>query len=699
MNRRVLAVVVLGAALGLAQKPTSYKDLKYPALPQVHIPEPATFALSNGMRVFLLEDHELPLIQGSVLIHTGNLFDPPDKRGLSEVMADVLRSGGTKAKTGDQIDEELENIAGSVESGMDETSASVSFSGLKETSDSVLQIFKDVLTDPEFRQDKIDLVLSQLRSSIARRNDDAGGIPDRELMRLLYGRDTPYGWQIEYEHLDRIHRDDLAQFYRRYYFPRNMMLAVYGDFATGEMKDKLEKLLGGWTVEQPAVPAFPAVTAKPAPGVYLAEKADVTQTFFAMGELGGTFLDKDYAALQVAANILGSGFTSRLVSQIRTKLGYAYEIGAAWAAQYNHPGTFRISGSTKSQSTTETLEAINAELEKLRTSEVTPQELDTAKQAVLNSFVFFFDSPAKTLNRVLRYEYFGYPKDFLFQYQKAIVAVTRADVLRVAKEHLQPENLSIVAVGNPKDFGKPLTALGKINPLDLTIPEPKKEVAAAPAGDAASKERARQLLARAQQAMGGADRLAAIQDLTQSVEMVMEAGVGGMKIKQRNRYVAPGYFRQDQELPIGKMSAYTDGKTGWLITPQGRMAMPAAVLKQAQGEVFRHIFHLVMADRDSSAEVSAAGSNIVEITSAGGKVRLELDEATGLPVRESHQAPGMNGSPIDVAETYSDWRDAGGLKAPFKLTLEQGGRKLAEATVLEYKLNSGMKSEELSQTP
>ena len=431
--------------------------------------------------------------------------------------------------------------------------------------------------------------------------------------------------------------------------------------------------------------------------IYLAEKTDVTQTFFSIGELGGTFRDKDHAALQVASNILGSGFTSRLVSQIRTKLGYAYEIGAAWAANYNHPGTFRISGSTKSQSTTETLQAIHAELEKLRTSEVTPPELDTAKQSVLNSFVFFFDSPAKTLTRVLRYEYFGYPKDFLFQYQKAIGAVTRADVLRVAKERFRPENLAIVAVGNPKDFGKPLAELGKVNPLDLTIPEPKKE--ASNAGTGAGKERARQLLARAQQAMGGADNLAAIKDLTQSVEMAMEATAGGMKIKQRNRYVAPGYFRQDQELPIGKMSAYTDGKTGWLVTPQGKMAMPAAVLKQAQGEVFRHIFRLVMADRDPSLEVSAAGGNIVEITGAAGGVRLELDEATGLPVRESHQAPGMNGAPIEVAETYGDWRDAGGLKAPFKLTIEQGGRKLAEATVLEYKLNSGMKPEELSQTP
>src|ERR1700733_4879889 len=121
---------------------------------------------------------------------------------------------------------------------------------------------------------------------------------------------------------------------------------------------------------------------------------------------------------------------------------------------------------------------------------------------MLNSFVFNFDSPAKTLNRVMRYEYYGYPKDFLFQYQKAIAAVTRADVLRVAKERFLPENLAIVAVGNPKDFGKPLSTLGKVNVLDLTIPEPKSDAKGeAPKVDAASVERGRAMLKRAQQAM------------------------------------------------------------------------------------------------------------------------------------------------------------------------------------------------------
>jgi len=473
MTGRSLAVAVLCLAVGgLAQTVPSYRQLVYPPLRQVKIPEPVSFTLKNGMRVFLLEDHELRVVNELALVSTDNLFDPPDKRGLSTVMADVLRSGGTRAKTGDQIDEELENIAASVESNMGETNASLSFSGLKETAGTVLRVFKEVMTDAEFRQDKIDLSISQMDSGIDRRNDDPQGIAEREISGILYGRDNSYGWSIEHADLARIQRADLQQFYRRYYFPKNVMLAVYGDFSAAEMRGQIEALFADWNVEQPAVPAFPAVTAKPAPGVYLAEKSDVTQTFFAMGELSGTLRDPDYPALEVAVNILGSGFTSRLMSQIRTKLGLAYSIGAGWGANYDHPGTFRIVGSTKSASTTEAILAARAELEKMRAAEVTEQELKTAKDSVLNSFVFFFDSPAKTLNRVMMYEYFGYPKDFLFEYQKKVTAVTRADVLRVMREHTNAANLSMVAVGNPKDFGKPLNAAGKLEKIDLSIPPP-----------------------------------------------------------------------------------------------------------------------------------------------------------------------------------------------------------------------------------
>ena len=676
----------------------SWTSLKFPPLKEIPIPHPLTFTLPNGMQVYLLEDHELPLVSGTALVRTGNLFDPPDKRGLAELTGTVMRTGGTKAKSGDDLDVQLENIAASVETQIGESSGRASFSCLRENTDEVLAAFHDVLTEPAFREDKLDLAESQIRSAIARRNDDAGGILRREFESILYGRNTPYGWEIEYADIDNIHRDDLVGFYKRYFFPANIRLAVYGDFSAPEMKVKLEKLFDGWNYRQPPVPPFPPVTAKPAPGVYVATKTDVTQTFFAVGELGGTLKDKDFPALQVAADILGSGFTSRLVYLVRTKLGYAYSINAGWAAQYDHPGTFEISGSTKSETTEETLRIIREEIEKMRTAEVSPEELRTAKDRVLNSFVFFFDRPSKTLNRLVLYDYFGYPKDFIFEYQKAIGAVTRADVLRVARQYWHPAELTLVAVGNPKEFGTPLAALNlPVKPIDLTIPEPKEAAAKV---DAQSVAKGRELLGRVQKTLGGADKLASIKDTDWSADVTLQTGPGGvMKAKQRNLFLLPGSFRQEQQLPFGKLTAYYDGKTGWIASMQGITPMSTPVIHQVQGEIFRNLFVLALSDRDPSRTVSAVGDGAVEISDkAGNRVKLVIDEKTGLPAKEVYQGGSM-GSPAVVEETLSDWRDVSGVKVPYKMAIEQGGHKAADVTVTDYKLNTGLKPEDLSKKP
>jgi len=468
--RRRLAVLFLFAAALLAQAPAG---LEFPPLAPLKIPHVETLTLASGLRVYLLENHDLPLVNGLALVRTGNLFDPPDKVGLAALTGMVMRTGGTKARSGDRLDEDLENIAASVESAIDETSGEVSFSALSENADDVLAVFHDVLTEPAFRQERIDLGKSQLRDQIARRNDDPEVIAGREFSNIVYGKDTPYGCQIEYATLARIQRGDLVAFHRRYFFPANILLAVYGDFSTPAMKQKLEALFGGWNDSQAPVPPFPAVREGPHAGVFLALKEDVTQTVFSVGQLGGVLRDKDDPALEIMTDILGGGFSSRLFKRVRTQLGYAYGIGAEWAAAYDHPGLFEIGGSTKSGTTTEAIGVVREEVDRIRSSEVAGEELETAKQTSLNSFVFHFDTPAKTLSRVLRYRYYGYADDFIFQYRQALGAVTKADVLRVARQYLHPEAFTFVAVGNPRDFGKPLSALGlPVQPLDLAIPPP-----------------------------------------------------------------------------------------------------------------------------------------------------------------------------------------------------------------------------------
>jgi zinc protease len=455
-----------------AVPPASWKELKFPPLKEIKIPKIEETTLPNGMKVYLLENHELPLVSGSAIARTGNLFDPADKVGLASVTGDTMRSGGTSKLSGDQIDVELENIAASVESEIGESSGAVSFSTLKERADEVLGLFHDVLTDPAFREDKIELWKAQTHSGIERRNDEPMGITAREFDNILYGRKNSYGWMLEHATVENITRGDIVAFYKRYYFPANIILTVQGDFSAPEMKAKIEKLFGSWTYTQPPVPPFPKVDNQAKPGIYLATKPEVTQSSFALGHLGGMFSDKDYPALEVMADILGGGFHSRLFRQIRSKLGYAYDVGAGWGATYDHPGVFEIEGSTKSPSTADTLKAVNAEVRKIRTEPVTAEELQSAKDTVLNGFVFAFDTPAKTLNRLVRYRYYGYPDDFIFQYQKAVEKVTAEDVLRVAKQYIDPAKFVIVVTGNPKDFGTPLGALElPVENIDLSIPK------------------------------------------------------------------------------------------------------------------------------------------------------------------------------------------------------------------------------------
>ena len=704
--RPILALLAIAATAVAQPSPApsgapvpAVKDLKFPALKPIPVPKVESFTLSNGMRLLLLEDHELPLIGGTARVRTGNLFDPKDQVGLATMTGMVMRTGGTKTKTGEQLDQALEDVAASVESSIGESSGSVSFSALKDNSAEVMGIFKDVLTAPEFRQEKIDLAKTQMHSSIARRNDNPQGILEREFASTVYGKSTPYGWDIEHATVDRITRRDLQEFYGRYFFPKNVILAVWGDFNAAEMRQRLETLFADWKVEQPAVPAFPKVETKPVPGVYLAVKGDVTQTFFSLGHLGGELRDKDYAALEILSDILGGGFQSRLLQRVRTQMGNAYSIGASWSAQYDHPGIFEISGGTKSFSTVETLKAVLEEVTRIRTTEVTQEELTTAKDTALNSLVFAFDTRTKTLSRMLNYEYFGYPRDFIQQYQKALAAVTRADVLRVAKERLKPEEFTIVTVGNPEDFGaQKLDALGlPVHQIDLTIPEAKAEAAEA---TPASLERGKKLLARAQQAAGGADKLAAVKDYSQVLDYKLTAAAGGLTLKQTNLWIDPAFFRQESLLPNGKIAVFTDGKTGWMVTPQGGGPLNGPMMKQIGDEVFHGYFHLLVSDRIPGWTVNAVSDDTVEIRSAAGQLaRLSFDAATGLAQKIRFEAVNLSGPSMPVEQTFSDYRGVNGIQVPFRMDVSQAGVPFGQMTVNEWKLNTGLKAEDLGKRP
>ncbi|UCE46589.1 MAG: insulinase family protein [Phycisphaerales bacterium] len=461
---------------GCAEQQTAdYRALKYPTLGDIEVPEVEQVTLANGMRLFLLEDHELPLINISVRIRTGSVYEPAVKIGLASITGQVMRTGGTASKTGDELDEELEAIAASVETGIGLNSGSASMSVLKGDLDKGLSILADVLMNPAFREDKIQLAKMQANSMIARRNDQVGAVAGREFDKLIYGPDSVYARHEEYATIGSITRDNLVAFHKKYFGPNNAMLAVWGDFDTKQMAKKIEQAFEKWEKVDLDIPKVPQVKYEFRKTVNVIRKDDVNQSNIYLGHIGGLRSDPDYFALIVMNRILGSGFTSRLFRNVRSREGLAYSVFGAYSANYDYPGEFYVGCQTKSESTVYAIQAMLREVEKMRESEVTDDELALAKDSFLNSFVFNFDTRGEIVNRLMTYEYYGYPADFLMMIKENVEKVSKADVLRVAKKHLQPDKVQILAVGRPQDFGEPLSSLGPVNEIDITIPAPPQQ--------------------------------------------------------------------------------------------------------------------------------------------------------------------------------------------------------------------------------
>jgi predicted Zn-dependent peptidase len=469
--KTTLLGIIVGSFLtsGTAQK--HYSKLEYPELREIRMPAIEDVTLDNGIRLFLAEDHELPLVRLSARIRAGSIYEPADKVGLASITGTVMRTGGTLTKTGDQIDEELESIAASVETGIGLGFGSASMSVLKEDVDTGLATLADILMNPAFREDKVELAKVQHRSYIVRRNDSMFGIAFREFQKLIYGPENVYARHTEYSTIDKISRDDLVAFHQKFYHPENVMMAITGDFDTQKMIKRIEKVFGEWKPSGAVTPPVPKVHYQYRSTVNLVQKDNVNQTHIYMGHIGGFRNDPDFFALTLMNRILGSGFTSRLFREIRSRQGLAYSVFGNFSAGYHHPGVFFVGCQTKSETTVHAIKAMLEEVNKITKSEVTVEELELARESYLNGFVFNFDTTREVVNRVMTFAYFGYPLDFLQKTRESIEKVTKADVLRVAKKHLRPDQMQILAVGKSEDFDEPLSVLGTVSVVDITIPE------------------------------------------------------------------------------------------------------------------------------------------------------------------------------------------------------------------------------------
>jgi len=448
-----------------------WRKIQTPPLHAFHPPVPKRIQLSNGMVIFLIEDHELPLVSGTARIRGGSADEPAGKIGLVNIYGQAWRTGGTKDQTGDQLDDYLEARAAKVETRGGFESTSVAWNCLKDNLDDVFKVFVAILREPEFREDKISLAKRQLGSAISRRNDEPFGIAAREADKIVYGADSPLARVPEYATVAAVTREDLVNWHRRYVQPNNIILGVSGDFDSKAMEARLRAAFDSWPAGMAAAKPQFSVHA-PTPGIYFVEKKDVTASTVRLLDLGTTRDNPDYYAIEVFNEFFGGSFFSRLFSNVRSKKALAYAVSGDIGTDYDHPGILQLGLNTKTSTTAAAIDALNEEIASLKTNPGSPAEIAKAKDAILNSFIFRFDSSEKVLGERMTYEFYGYPADFLEKYRAGIDKVTEKDVARVAEKYVHRDKLAILVVGNSAEFDRPLSSFGTVTTLDISIPPP-----------------------------------------------------------------------------------------------------------------------------------------------------------------------------------------------------------------------------------
>ena len=697
--QRTLLLLVLAAAATFAIVPqapaqaTSWQQVPIPPLPAFKPQQPKRIQLSNGMVIFLQEDHELPLIDGTARIRGGSVNEPANKAGLMDIYGEVWRTGGTKTQTGDQLDDFLEVRAAKVETGSSSDSTSINFSCLKGDLDDVFKAFVDVLQNPEFRAEKIDLAQKEEGDGISRRNDQVGEIAQRESIKLAYGPDNPYARVPEYATVAAITRQDLIDWHQKYVHPNNIILGIAGDFDSVAMEARLRKAFDAWP-KGPDVPKNDIKYNPAKPGYYLIPKDDVNQSTIHMVALGTTRDNPDYYAISVFNEAFGGGFSSRLFNDIRTKRGLAYSVGGGIGTNFGHPGILQVAMGTKSASTIEAIQAAGENIDNLTKQPITDDEIQRAKDAILNAFIFRLDSPDKILGERMTYEYYGYPPDWLDKYQAEIKKVTATDANRVAAKYLHKDQLAVLVVGNTKEFDKPLSSLGAVKQIDITIPPPPAERAdkddsAKPVG---SNPEGKALAAKVAAAMGGLPKLQSIKTIHVNIA---ESDGGAPPSPVDVTLAFPDRMHVDVQTPQGALTIVATPDDAFMsMAGMGTRSMPPAQKNEMLAQLHHDLVYVAQHVDDPAFTFTAAGTEkigdvdaaILDIGGAIPWVRWYIDPKTGYILREKYKAMGQSG-PFDGESNLSDWRTVEGLSMPYKHQNKQNGQETSNAEFKKIELN------------
>jgi zinc protease len=427
-------VLFLGLILTFA-RPSSAADIN-----------PVRFVTPNGITVLFLEQHYLPTVEVHALVKAGSAQDSPEKAGLANLVASLLDEG-TTTRSSKQIAEQIDFVGGALAAKASEDFTTVSVRVLKKDADLGIGLLADVLMHPAFHRQEFERVRAQIVGEIASDEDDPGHVALKAFNQLVF-HGHPYRWPANgsEESLNKISVADVQQFHAREYLPNQTIMAIVGDLTQDQASTLVQTHFGSWKKGTPA----PFSPKKPTPVerkmVQLIDK-DLTQSTIILGHTGISRTSPDYYPITVMNYILGAGgFSSRLMDSIRDKQGLAYGVMSHFDTRLM-PGAFMVNLQTRTEATNQAITGVLQELKGMRESPVSDQELNDAKAFIVGSFPLRIDTSAKLAQVLAQVEFYNLGLDYFTQYPKAIEKVTKDDVLRVAKQYLDPQHYALVVVG------------------------------------------------------------------------------------------------------------------------------------------------------------------------------------------------------------------------------------------------------------
>ena len=688
----LLFLAVTPAAVFSQEIPKSYREIQFPALPSFQPTKAEKVELPNGITLYLMEDRELPVISGFARVRVGAVYEPADKLGLASIAGTVMRSGGTEKFPGDRLDEDLAKIAASVEASIGEESGGASFRCLKEDFPRVFEVFADILRRPAFPQAKIDLAKKELSTSIARRNDNPGPIAAREFQKIAWGTASPWARVVEYEHLGRIQREDLVTIHQTYFVPNNIRLGIVGDFDAKAMRETVEAAFQDWPRKPLSLPKIGTEPLRPEKSaVFVVDKPDVNQSTIQIGHEGVRRDDPDYPALRLFSFILGQGgFSSRLIQVVRSEKGFAYSVGGGFQAPYSRRGLFQASCGTKCESTASAIEAILGECRRILDEKPSEAELASAKERILNTEIFQYDTREKVLRRQVDLDFFGYPSDFAEKEVERIRSLTLDEVWQAGRRHLDAARLAVVVVGNAKSFEAPLDRFGPLSPVDVTIPQPPEDKT--PEATPESIARGRAVLSRWVEASGGTNVLQGIR----SFQMKGEGTRTGpndktWKFPMEMTAVLPDKLRIRTEVFGTEIVQVIDGAGGWTKGPQGVKEIPAAQAQEAKATLDRqYLSVLIRAARGESQVQFLKNETVNGVPCETVRVRDEKGPSINLSFQTgNHQLlrEAYREGNDELLVSFDDFRQVGGIWIPFQSKKLVGGKFDRSTAATDYVLN------------